>query len=77
PGVSIDVIEDAIQDMSDMIVPQCRCGFGIKEEGDPGLNTEQRKEILEQGLKLLDRDANPQPESGQDEAGRAGKHESQ
>lgn len=72
PGVSIDVIEDAIRGMTDMIAPQCRCGLDIKDEDDAGLDTEQRKAILEQGLQLLDRDANLQPEAGEGEADRAG-----
>ena len=66
PGVPINVIEDAIRGIPYTIAPQCRCGIDSTDEGEAGLSTEQRKAILEQGLKLLDRGANPQPEAGED-----------
>ena len=44
------------------IAPQCRCGIDSMDEGDVGVSTEQRKAILEQGLKPLEGDANPRPE---------------
>ena len=68
PGVPIEVIEHAFKDMPDtVLVPLCQCGIDRTDEGDAGLSMKQRKAILEQGLKLLEGDAKPQPEAGEDD----------
>ena len=71
-GMSINVITDAIRGIPDTIAPQCRCGIDSTDEGDAGPSTERQKAILEQGLKLLERDANPQPDAGEGDADRVG-----
>lgn len=68
PGVPREFIEGAIRGMPGMIAPQCGCGVD---------RAERRKAILEQGLKLLDRDTDPQPEAGENDADRAGESAAQ